>query len=717
MSADFNETPSLGELLLAERQASAAEPVRVPSVGEFMLAERGADTRPQIPVVAMQPPIADAPDPGRLSQSVEIASRRSPETFSQVLRRARELNLPTDVIERNPNEALRILARRGVDVDQLVSTAPETARLLSDPDILSAVRDVKDTFVRQEQLWRPVPREAEPFDFLRENLAGALRPVAGVTSSLGVALRAAQSPDVRRATAPGGPLQFLDPANYFTNIAGPAINNLADFIQPPEERRTFASTLYQGGGQLAATLGLALAFPPLAPLLTVGQAVGQADLSARAQGFDTSTPEGQATVLISGAVQGWLENTGVGAILGRYLPDYAQTGVSKAVADYITRLGVQSGLGRSVVNVGAAATTEAITEAAQQIVQNFSERVGFGSQRGVFEGLTESAGAGGVLGGAFRTAIELALGIRGARARRAGAPRPEAVAETVRSAVNEARSPEAATARNRDASTVRQHALATDGESVLYVSPEPMLRFYQSLPPDGRKAIEDALPQFKQQLDEAVGADTPVAVRAGDFSALMAHQPGAEQLADHVKTNPEADTLAEQQEIETLRLEFKKALEPVKAEIQAQDKQIRNMLREAGLSSEAATAHAVLIGRMRRGIARQVGVTAEDLNQDFVVRRADPEYARQVFSAKRAVMYDGPSQYDPVLDMYFVGRGEATRDVADMAATQPPSSLLAGRQVTRMVNGKERKVSAGKYTAELGRAVNVLQKLEECLGA
>lgn len=469
----------------------------------------------------------DGPSPqdAALGSNLLGAASTTPDAHQKAMDVGKQIGSPADAVAANMPEAER-LARLQRYRDAL-GDAPRLARLLAeDPDLAKiSVDDLEVLGKSESMLGRfvssfyglPAGSDQAAGDISRAVPAGGLKAVGGGMAGIadindllgrtverglrGVGLGGVADV-LREPVLPW----WLNPSGVLRE-PGLTLKGAGEAVDVPEERRTLATDIAGGVGQVAGQIATALvAGPAASSAMLLGQ--GADILSERvAEAGAAGTPEGDAAIAAGAAVTAITEKYGLDALLNR-VPPAIRNRVLRQLADITVGGGI-----------------EALQEVTEGILHNLVEMVTVNPDAKILEGLDQEAMAAGGTGSFIRALVNAATKgrqiqhneRRSARAVQDAAVIDQLVKGTADSKLLQ-RSPDA---------FARVMAAQTQGTPIetFYVPAERIAELYQergtapfAMDDDPLSQIDGLQDQFREAL--AVGGD--VEISAADYLTHVA---------------------------------------------------------------------------------------------------------------------------------------------------------------------------------------------------
>lgn len=451
----------------------------------------------------------------RTRASFSVAVGTDPDAEARTRSIARQTGLPAITVQNMPDEA-RQKARIGtIDFATLEKTTPSLAALLADVEKAKIAHDDVEQLGLIERTTR---------QFFGSGGETVGRSVHGFGVLADVAQRRALSGFANLfLPAPRGGGAATD-----ESLAGPLIgedlteigkNTLAYYrknVMLPPEQQTFGDKVVGGLGQVVTQIAM-LPIDRGASLYAQGASI----MSERVEGDDAPQLNKDLAIAGGAAVTGVTERLAIDKLIGPAAPQ------------------IKNQLAAALARIGGAAAAEGGQEAAEGIAHDLLQRVLTNPDQKIdFGQAAEEAGVAGTVGAIVRSVVEAGLHIRSRGQRGAqAAQQAEADAQAVGQLGAMA---QASRLRERDpAAFAALLEDVTDGGRIseLYISA-------QALAQSGKaEQIAAASPTVAEQLPTAYQNGGDVRIPVPQFFAELGGY--AQDLADHVRTSPDAMTRAE----------------------------------------------------------------------------------------------------------------------------------------------------------------------------
>ena len=533
-------------------------------------------------------------DAARLRQSAAQTGGINPDQAAQAQRMARQSGLPEGVVERNPDEVAKRL--RLQELDQ-VAQDPAMAAFFSDPSNLKVASDDLLTLRDIADVARSLP--AGPVEYFGTGASGAgelweatgraiLRPVDVALGALGLGKVEDYVPPPPAAIEPFFP--------------GPALKNLgaglkgaARAIEPPPERQNLATDIGKGVGQLAAQI---------ATLMITGPAVGTGMLFAsgadqqatkQREAGATGTAEGDAALVVGGAVTALTERYGLDFIM-RKLPETVRAPILKKIQDVLLTSGA-----------------EAAQELVEGILQNVVEYAFYNPEAEIFEDFSREALAAGGAAGIMRTIILSASGGKGAARARQQTEKATKDAEALQQ-IN--RLAEQSKLRERSPDKFRAFiAGLIEQDRAVDIDAQTATTLFQEVPDLGQFMTPAEVERLTREVALAQQTGADVRMPLATFVKAFVGTPSFDQLAENVRLAEDAPTAREAAEwSEAEAIEQLGRLRDELGEVVSRQDQIQNIyddvfaqLKAAAVDDVAATKYAAIVTARLRTRAERLG--------------------------------------------------------------------------------------------------------------
>ncbi len=595
----------------------------------------------------------------RTTQSLTGAIGTDPDQHAEALRLQARTEIPADVVSRNMPEVKKKDALESLDIDQIIEPAPESEEWLQDPDnaklviddpgmigrIKKTLSDVPEAFARSDDRLEilnladmEINGQATPeqsaqlramVDYMNENPLGT----GGIISDMVIGAGENAMPMAYAATewAKGGLATGLAFAGT-TAVFAPATGPLTAITVPGAAASGFTMGSTAFGVREAMRQVRADAYTSL---ISLKDEYGNT--------IDPDVAKGAATIV--GLATGPLEYLGLKKVLNT-IPG-AENLIKNLTKDKIVEL-LKKKAGREMLKKAGqkyaeAVATEGITEAAQQAAQILGEEYAKAREndenfadfemRSFTEGARETGRAGfvgGGVGGIYATpSTVIGAGADYYRDRRYR--NPNGVRAQVQQINENMRSGDGAKLFQR--SPERFHALLDrlTGEERFYVSAPALREAVDAMSDDERNALFNMAPDMRVELENSAMTDADIAVKKSDYTAFIAPLPAADILADHIKLDPQDESVAER----AARVSFIQNNPELIARIgqmgadqlpaapeetyRAVERIVTKALQGAGRSSTEARAIAPLFARTLSRFAAPYGLNAvEQINQGLL---------------------------------------------------------------------------------------------------
>lgn len=578
-----------------------------------------------------------------VARSMATAFDKDPVATGKAQQLADKTGLPIGTVERNTAEIEKQQRLESLNVDDVLTQAPEAREWLKEPNnaalvsddfswlgrVRKTMRDIPDAFglginqtelvdLRNKQMdGSATAEEIARANILSDEIDQAMLGTGGAVSDTLVA--ATQSAPLMMKSISQGALYSMA-AGGFALAAGQAGPQIA----APEEVLTVPAAMTFGAVAGATFENVrqqrGLVFDDMMKMRGVN-----------GERIDPATARGAASV--ASIPMAILDTVGLEKISMAFP-------FAKDIKRYLTREGVKEAMKIPVLrdtfmrigkDVAIASGAEGITEMGQEMVQIMSEEFAKAQSSGDFDGITfdefasrsgeaakMGAGVGLVYssaGGSARAAIETA------RYRKATPAQVMAHAQGINTFMRESQE-----TIQRNPQRFQKLLQDVSGDERFYVNAEAVQQTIMSLPPEQQQVLFDAIPDLKLELETSIATGADVAIKKSDYANFIAPYAQADALAPHMKLDPRDMSVAEREAYSTFMAnnpELAEHLESVartappisnKENEKAIQRMVQKAITDAGRSTAEARALAPLFAK---SFSRFAGAFGDDALNEF----------------------------------------------------------------------------------------------------
>lgn len=512
-----------------------------------------------------------------LAPTVAATLTTNPDQEAELNRMSRQAGLPRIAVEADKEEVARRIKLEAMGLETMPRDYPALAESLTDPNFAALAHDDIDNLRRLHSaidFTRQPSTQSSTFDSMAANFSMQNADLALIAYAFGHGDSASVANyvagenrvlDEIQKNSPAYVRQLEQDKQQAEGLGGYALA----YLQNPRASgraalESLAGSAYTLGGTMIGAGGGAAAGSVVPGVGTTvggigGMAVGTATMSAvqnsaawlrqrlQEQNVNLSDPiavkaaldnpelvaEIKAEAVRKGVVQGVLD--GMFAVVGGKLATAPLSGAAgRVLSGTAGRVVGRAGMAAADVLVQSAGG--AGSEAAGQIAAR-----GYADPKDVVDEFvlgTFSEGVDTAVGAAVRSPSFLQ--------NRGVVNAAQVVANEHRAQVDQLHAAAAgAKTRERDPEAVRAMVSRQDPTGEVFIQPDVAKTYFQSLPPEQKAALTQAIPDLEQRIDNAVDAGADVVLPKADYVAHIAAMPEAEFLKDHVKFYADDQTVAE----------------------------------------------------------------------------------------------------------------------------------------------------------------------------
>jgi len=514
----------------------------------------------------------DGSDP-EIMQSYEQARRQNPDQLAETLSLSKKTGLSPDLVQRNIAEVKSKAEYDPGFVSIFDKEVPEAKDWAKNPNNLGLISDapgyLSDIKQTMKGVWKGVGASKAMLDLSKirlkqvygetltpeeEELAQQLRTEANQPLGTGGAISTVLT-EAARSSVPSlsimgkGAVGAAGGAAIGTGSAM-VLNALPGLAFLPEELVTIPALAGRGGYVGYKITATVENFDQQASLI-FDDLINTKDLDGKA--MDTDVARGAAiAAAIPSAI---LDQIAFDKILktvpipymdkiGKFLSRDGIKGAMKVP-------GIKEAFGRIGKQWAKSASTEGITEAAQQAIQIMAQEVAKAQNEGRYEDFdwgdafvqVRDAGAIGFgVGGVYSTPGTVAQGVQAYRNRDVRTPEDTAA---YAQNINEKVRGDVLFQRNQDAF----HSLVSSltPEERLYINPQAAMEAISGLTEEQQQQLFASVPDLQAEMQTAMQTGADVSIKKADYATYLAPHPQADALVPHIKLDPEDQSLFERQ--------------------------------------------------------------------------------------------------------------------------------------------------------------------------
>ena len=599
-----------------------------------------------------------------------VASQFNPDQYATALERSKELDVPAQVIARNP-DAYNKPSKYGAAID--AQDAPIAHEWASTLDNAAVAQDDLENLSAMEYLIKRRKALAEsfesvgfgkPLDIARAVPAGAVTAVGSGFSGIGelntsVGRTISRGFDfigldsvgefLRKPIIPESVAPFVDPSRIVGDF-GKGVKQIGSAIDVPEERQTLATDISGGLGQIGSQIAMML--------LTGGTSstamlLGQgADIQAERTAAAGASEEQPDTAVIAGAgITALTEKYGLDKILNRVPPV------------------VKSKVLRTIWDVAVAGGIEAAQEVTEGILQNLTEAAFYNPDAPLLEGLERDALAAGGTGAIARSIINTLLPGRQKQHAEANKQLAEEISAVAQESKLAQRSPE-----KLEELVI---ALKEQGGDSVYIEPEAFRTLFQS---------DEEAANFAGELTgdvntyyEAAVSGSRIAIPVEKYVSRIATNKEALKILESVSFTPDGPTAKDVKESEEIQARSSEVTDtPVQEDnSQAIYDDVLGQLMQSGMERSTAERNATLMQSVFRTLAQRTAGN-ETPDAQALYKKYGLRIGRDGMSPPKTV----DTTFDPLIDRLRAGdiptEEQATADLeaGDVRAMDRRATLV-----------------------------------------
>lgn len=540
--------------------------------------------------------------------ALDQALRVMPEQAANDNQVAKGLGLPVALVERNRDETTRMWKAR--ELQAAVSASPVLERQLFDPQFAKLAHDDVGGLSMIEKA-------------VRQLAGGAVESVgmfAGGLGELGDVMQRRMAYDFASVFLPkprsGGP----NSVPTIESLSGPMIGEgfraaggsvkrfARESVMIPQSQRNFGYDVLAGLGQIGGQVAQTMALGPLGVLGLYAQGADQ--MAEKVAGDKADWQSRDLAVLGGAAITGVTEKWALDKTLGP---------LAVPIKNKLLAAGARVGVAVAA-DGGQEWTENVLQDAARKLLVNPEAKIDMGEA--LYEG-----GVGAAVGGIARTLVESALHVRrrGAVVQQK-AQQAEAHGQLIQQ-LNELASASKVLARSpEDFQQFVKEASADSPLQTVYVDGNVLHQSGLAEP------LAQAAPELAADIQQAVETGGAVAIPVDQYLTRIAPTPLAQQLADHLRTEPDGYSRAEAQQFmategERLQADLERTIadaeqgDAFRASADAVRDSIKSQLDTANrFRPEVNDAYSRIVGAYFATRAAQLGITPEELFKRYPLK-------------------------------------------------------------------------------------------------
>lgn len=510
-----------------------------------------------------------------ITQSYEQARRQNPDQLAEALSLSKKTGLSPDLVQRNMQE-VKSKAEYDPGFVDVFERVPEAKEWAKNPNNLGLIHDAPGYFSNIKEtvkgIWNGVGASKSQLDLIdirkqqlygqsitpeQEELAQKLRTEANQPLGSGGAVSTVLT-EAARSSLPG----LVVAGKGLVGAAGGAVtgtgmalslNMIPGVAMLPEELVTVPVMAGRMGGIGYKITSTVENFDQQASLI-LDDLINTKDLDGKTMDPDIA----RGAAIAAGVPSALLDQLAFDKILKTvpipYMDKIGKLLSRDGIKAAMKVPGMKEAFGRIGKMWAKSASTEGITEAAQQAIQIMAQEVAKAENDGryndfkwedAFIEVRDAGAIGAGVGGVYSTPGTVMRGTQAYRNR--DVRTPEATAAYAQN-MNEKVRTDILFQRNQDAF----HSLVSSltPEERLYINPQAAMETISGLSQEQQQQLFMSVPELQAELQTAMQTGMDVAIKKADYATYIAPHPQADTLVPHIKLDPEDQSLFERQEIQ-----------------------------------------------------------------------------------------------------------------------------------------------------------------------
>jgi hypothetical protein len=493
----------------------------------------------------------------QLKSNISASTSITPEQATKQYQIYQQTKIPVDVVRTQENQIKQMTELNSINYQDILNKYPLTAKQLSDPNKVAAIRDDVDSLSYFERVFGSVKQE---YKAAQENVAQADLLVKQMNYDVTGNKKFKLSPleenslaliEESQAQNKDYKLGFVSSIPSYTAAAIPTI------LSTIPETLAGAAVGAAAGGAITKTPVGAIAGATLGSRAGAAYGAGKLEMGLAYKDLKNLVDEtgkpiekevAAGAAIATGAVNGLIELIPFEAATGQIKKAFSREGVKTAAKTKVGR--------EYLKNIGQLAAAEGLAEGSQELMNVlFTEAAKVASTgdfsivgmkdandtEGLYKFLSETgiriaesakAGAGGGIGLGIATG-----GVTAAKQiydqRNQGKQESEEISKTVEK-IKESK------IFKRDPELFKETTQDTLGEQNVYIPAEQVQTFFQTKTPEEIEQFYQAVPEARAQLSEALESGGNLVLPANQILTAIAQNQNFAELQKHMSFTPES---------------------------------------------------------------------------------------------------------------------------------------------------------------------------------